>query len=930
MNKQFRSFLTVNLVNLSVVLAGLMLLAFGLVLARDAWQARQAIGEVQKANLAIDALLAATDAQARERGLTAALIGSPPPGAVPADLIDLHEEVGRAWRRVDEGMADVIEDLPADSPILQRLSTQRQAREALAARRSKVEEYLLDRGDAPTLDDWFDTATNLNAADAALRLELMLATPMPADTRRLNLLIRESAARLAEYAGQVRGLVAFHAASGEPMAEEQLEMARFAFRLARRYRRELLQAASELDHNGRIAEPLEALSRTSSAPAASMLDAAETGAYPLSAEAWYRVTTASIDRVFDLIDATSRLTLERLHERARRELTALLVYVLLAGSAVALALLSLQRVRANAELVFLHKEMSETILDSVADAVIAVDEAGRVRYVNPIAEELTGWPLSEARGESYQRVFRIMNRLHTSMTDPIGASLNEGLVVILSEGHVLIDRQGREVPIDDSCAPIRNQHGEVAGAVVVFSSKERERNSDRILTYHATRDALTDLYNRRAFERQLHDLAEQARRDNVCHTMAFIDLDNFKVVNDNGGHAAGDQMLRQIAFLMKQQVRDTDVLARIGGDEFGLLLRQCTARQAGTVAEKLLGAIRELRFPWNGRTYKVGLSIGLVEITAESPSIEELVREADAACYAAKDRGRNRIQVYSPKDMELARRQGQMQWAARITQALDENRLALYCQAIEPLRSDQPRCLEVLVRLLTREGEVITPDAFIPAAERHGIMPDIDRWVVEQVCRKIPPLLDADPRLRIHVNLSGLTLSDPELVTKLADIVDRHGLDARRICFEVTETAAVASLDTAVNVMERLSLRGFSFALDDFGAGLSSLTYLKNLPVDMVKIDGAFIHGLHREPVDAALVDAIARIAGLMGIRTCAEFVENAACVEKLREIGIDYAQGFHFDRPIPLIDHPPSRAPATRRADVSGDRPPRSDPSSP
>ncbi|SCZ49058.1 EAL domain-containing protein [Thiohalomonas denitrificans] len=905
MQKQLRSFLTGNLINLSVALAGLILLVFGLTLGQNAWQSTRDISHTKRINGVVDALLAAADAQARERGLTSALIGSRSPGQIPDELAALRAEVDANWQHVNTQLEMVATELAENGPnaIAARTRELQPALDAFAEIRARVDRQLTSGGEQVSMKRWFEATTELNARAAALRLELMLATGAPDELMRINLLIRENAARLAENAGQLRGLLAYYAASGEPMPDDQLEMAHFAYRLAHSNRSELMVSTSELDGYPPLAQQLASLDGQTSDPGAQMLAAAVSGDYPLTADQWYQVTTRRINQIFALISTASAMAIEHLRERAHQNQVKLLIYLLLAAIAVALAMLSLRRVHTNAELLFFENEMRETILQSVADAVIAVDENGLIRYLNPIAQDLTGWTLAEAQGQHYSKVFQLYNRLHTSMTDPIATCIEHNMVIVLSEGHVLINREGAETAIDDSCAPIRNANGELGGAVVVFSSKERERNSDRILTYHATRDALTDLYNRRAFERQLRELIEHARTTGDCHTLAFIDLDNFKAVNDTGGHTAGDQMLRQIAFLMRRHVRDTDVLARLGGDEFGLLLKKCNGKQAFHVVGKLLEAVRELRFPWNGNTFQVGMSVGLVEIAEDSPVPDEVVREADAACYAAKEKGRNHIQLYSPENTELTRRQGQMQWVSRITEALDENRFVLFCQEVRPLKKHLPPHLELLLRMRDRDGELIPPNAFIPAAERHGIMPDIDRWVVESVSRKIGPLLQREPKLIININLSGTTLSDPDATDHLTDIIRQHGIPPARICFEVTETAAVANLETTAALMQHLRHQGFHFALDDFGAGLSSLTYLKNLPVEMVKIDGTFVRRLPDDPVAAAMIEAIGNIAGLMEICTCAEFVENETILDRLRELNIDYGQGYFFGRPFPLSE---------------------------
>ncbi len=901
MNQHLQSFVTGNIVNLSVAVTGVILLGLGAVFGYQAWQSQRAIAGMEQTNAAVDSLLNATQLQARERGFTAGLIGTEGPVGLIADLQSLRQQVDLAWNDVFARIHDLGVRLDEDASALDREQRLRSNLDAKHAMRERVDDFLLTRGEPVHLDEWFGLATEVNAAAASLRRELTLVDTDSTETARLNLLIRENGARVAEHYGQMRGLVNFHVSSGQPMPPEQIEMAWLNSRMARSHFLELVEAADGISELSDQIGLLQAGHSRLIDTVERVLEDASRGEYHLSASRWWEVTTDHINDIFDLLMATSDLAVGQLQDRARRQLIALGSYLALALLAIGLAGFSLRRVHRNAETVFLQKEMSEKILDSIADAVIAVDAAGRIIHLNPIAEDLTGWPFHEAHLKPYDEVFRIHNHLNTSHSDPIGTCLEQGMVIVHSEGHVLIDRAGNEVPVENSCAPIRNRRHKIVGAVVIFSSKETEGDSDRILTYHATRDALTSVFNRREFERRLQDLCRHARETGEHHTLAFIDLDHFKAVNDTAGHAAGDQMLRQIAWLMGRNIRDTDTLARLGGDEFGLLLKKCNVEHARAVAAKLQRAIRELRFPWQGQSFQVGASIGLVEITPDSPEFNELIREADAACYAAKDRGRNHIHVYKPDDLKLAAQQGRMRWVTRLAQALDENRFELFGQCIHPLRDQLPLQVEILLRLRDADGTLIAPGAFIPAAERHGMMPDIDQWVVEHACRQLPRLMSEHPEVVFSINLSGTTMSDPDRNDELARIIRYHGLAPGRLYFEITETAAVSSLDTTITIIERMHQHGFRFALDDFGTGLSSLGSLKDLPIDQVKIDGTFIRNLRDDPVASAMVEAMARIAKLLDIATVAEFVEVESIVERLRAIGIDYAQGFHFSKPRPL-----------------------------
>lgn len=904
---QLRAFLTGNIIHLSVATAAIIVLVLGLVLGQQAWLAYRSVEQFGRVQAAVDAILKATDAQARERGLTAArLSAGVAVGAAIPGLADIRTEVDAAWARVRERIGSIPTLRARSGPIRLRLDRLEAALDRVAGLRGRVDARLTGMGGPVDLADWVDATSQLNILAAALRQELMLAADAPAEVMRLNFLVNSHAAEVAEYAGRFRALLAYHTAAGLPMRAAGLEQARFAHRLARHHLAQLLTAAEPVKTDAATAKVLADIE--SHRPmlldtASTMLAAAETGDYPLDVGQWWSQSTAFINRVFMLADRVSAQALSRLRAEARHYGLVLIVYLLLVVVAAMLAALSLARVRQDAERVFVEKEMSETVLASIGDAVVATEADGRVRYLNPVAVELTGWPLHEAFGRHYSEVFRVYNRLHSSDADPVNACLGRGRIQVLTEGHVMVTRDGSEVPIDDSCAPIRDSQGHVVGAVVVFASKTRLQHADGILSYHASHDPLTGLHNRRAFEQILHELLEDVGRNAGEHVLAFIDLDNFKVVNDTVGHAAGDQMLRQLAFLMRRQVRESDVLARFGGDEFALLLRHCDVDQALQVTEKLREVVRNLRFPWEGKAFQTGLSIGLVSVASENVDVgaEGLIREADTACYAAKEMGRNHIHVYRPDDRRLIERQGHMEWVARLSQALDENSFELYCQEIRPLKSRLLPHSELLLRLRDDAGVLVSPGAFIPAAERHGIMPDIDQWVIENACRLVAPRLREGRGGVLNINLSGTTMSDPDSAERIAETVGRHAVSPKRICFEITETAAVSSLDTAVATMDQLRGLGFRFALDDFGSGLSSLYYLKELPVDMVKIDGRFIRNLHEDPVAAAMVEAIGNIARIMKIQTCAEFVENAAILTELERFGIDYAQGYYFNRPCPL-----------------------------
>ncbi len=434
--------------------------------------------------------------------------------------------------------------------------------------------------------------------------------------------------------------------------------------------------------------------------------------------------------------------------------------------------------------------------------------------------------------------------------------------------------------------------------------QEKVRAATAKLSWQASHDSLTGLLNRGGFEDALKQVWESAQsEDGAHHCLLYVDLDQFKVVNDTSGHQAGDELLRQLSVRMRQALRGSDIVARLGGDEFGVLLTHCDAATGGVLGEKLRHMIQDHRFNWEGRIYQVGASIGLVEIDRHWPDTVHLMSAADAACYAAKDAGRNKVRLYRHGDEDVARRRGEMEWVGRLNKAMAEDRLMLYFQPIVALgKPDMPPHFELLLRL--EDGaQPIMPMAFIPAAERYQLMPQLDRWVIQHALSQCANGLLGIPAegAVIGINLSGASLSDARFQSFIREILGRHAQAAPRLCFEITETAAMSNLDSVLALIQDLKALGCHFALDDFGSGLSSFAYLQSLAVDFIKIDGAFVRDMVRDPVDAAMVEAIAKVARIMGIRTVAEFVEDGETALALQALGVDYAQGNHFAEPRPL-----------------------------
>jgi len=564
------------------------------------------------------------------------------------------------------------------------------------------------------------------------------------------------------------------------------------------------------------------------------------------------------------------------------------------------------------EALFEAKERALVTLHSIGDAVITTDSDGVVSYLNPVAESLTGWRTEDAAGQPLDKVFRIFNEFTLQPTqNPVQTCLQEGRIVGLANHTVLISRDGATRAIEDSAAPIRDRHGRVLGVVLVFHDVSKTRQMARQLSWQATHDALTGLYNRYEFEQRLAEALAQVRERHGHHAVLYMDLDQFKVVNDTCGHSAGDELLKQLAYLLVNQVRESDTLARLGGDEFGVLLENCPLDKAREIAHDLRQTVRDFRFSWKGKSFQIGISIGLVMIENGGLDLAEVMSAADMACYAAKDLGRDRIHVYHAEDADLQRRQGEMHAINRITDALARGRFTLYSQRIvstDPQTTQSGDHVEILLRMLDENDELIPPGAFIPAAERYDLMPAIDRWVINhffttQAAHIRAQCTPNDSGGCLYaINISGASINDESFLGFVTDQLELHRIPPTAICFEITETAAIANLTRALHLMNELRKRGCRFSLDDFGTGVSSFAYLKNLPVDYLKIDGSLVKDIVKDPIDRAMVDAINRIGQVMGIQTVAEFVENDEILLCLKDLGVDYAQGYGIERPKPLL----------------------------
>ncbi len=547
---------------------------------------------------------------------------------------------------------------------------------------------------------------------------------------------------------------------------------------------------------------------------------------------------------------------------------------------------------------FKEKDLAEVTLHSIADGVITTDVQGKIEYMNEVAEHFTGYSNTAALSKKITDVFsvfdattgaRLEDQLNKIQATPTDEFKNLDLT--------LNNRNGESFSIHLTASGIRNRDGDVIGAVIVFRNVTQERRMAKLLSHQARHDALTGLLNRREFEEQLESSLHISHRQSVGDVLCYIDLDQFKVVNDTCGHVVGDKLLKQVTSLLRAKIRTSDVLARLGGDEFGLILFDCDIEKAMEITSSLHNSLKDSRFVWEGRTFNVGASMGLVSIDKEMGSASDLLSAADSACYMAKEKGRNRICVYSVTDEELTIRQGEMHWAHKIHDAFEHHRFRLYRQLILPIQTpDAPKHYEILIRMHDANGQLVSPMAFIPAAERYSLMPSIDRWVLCTALARIA--LEKENDFIYNINLSGKSVSEEGFLDFVTEEITNSGVNPKQICFEITETAAILDLSSAVAFMHQLKALGCKFALDDFGSGLSSFCYLKNLPVDYVKIEGAFVKDMLGDEVDRVMVSSIVQISRVMGIETIAEFVESSEIEQALVTMGVDYAQGYALAKP--------------------------------
>lgn len=545
-----------------------------------------------------------------------------------------------------------------------------------------------------------------------------------------------------------------------------------------------------------------------------------------------------------------------------------------------------------------HLIKLSSAVEASPNGIMITNREGVIEYVNPRSEQISGYTLQESIGKT--------PRLFKSAFTTKGACKSMWRTIIDGQewvGELENKRKNGEAYWARMyVAPIKNQQQEITHFVAIQEDVTEARALASELSHRAMHDDLTGLVNRSEFERRLTNLVNEARSKDEQHALCFLDLDQFKVINDTCGHIAGDELLRQLGRQLSKLTRKHDTLARLGGDEFGILMEHCDVQQAHRVADEIRKVVESFQFVWESQIFTIGVSIGMTRIDQQTDSATEVLKQADSACFAAKNSGRNCVYMYQDDDAQLVEQAGEFRWVNEIKEALSQSRMALFVQPIFSLQSHRKQRFEVLVRLRTRQGKLVTPGAFLPTAERFNLSDRVDRWVIDEAVGWLNKHYQQLPDIEhLAINLSGASLGNRQLLEHIVQLLTKAQFQPDLLSFEITETAAIANLREATSFINTLTDLGCQFALDDFGSGLSSFGYLKNLPVNAIKIDGMFVRDIIDDPFDAEMVRAINDIGHVMQLETIAEFVENAEILSRLQEIGVDYVQGYHLGKPQPI-----------------------------
>ena len=548
-----------------------------------------------------------------------------------------------------------------------------------------------------------------------------------------------------------------------------------------------------------------------------------------------------------------------------------------------------------------------TLYDDNPTMVFNISSVGLIVSVNLTGAKQLGLSVEELQNCS---IFDFIHSDDLALMQDLIERCNTNPLQVHNQEMRNICHNGRIIWVRATARLVENELHE-SSLLIVYEDITETRLLNEQIAYQADHDSLTGLANRNKFDRFLKRAITLAHQEDSEHALCYLDLDQFKIVNDTCGHLAGDELLRQLGDLLRRHIRQYDFVSRLGGDEFGILMYNCSPAQAYLACEKLRDLVKDFTFAWEDRSFTIGVSIGVSSINIASGNAVDLLKEADAACYAAKEKGRNRVHVFSPDDEELAMRQGEMQWVEKIRSGLEQQRFFLYGQPIVPLHdSDEGLHFEALLRYQDDRGNVIPPGAYLPAAERYNLAAELDRWIIANLLEWLANHPDFLKTLSLcSVNLSGLSLSDETMLKFISEQFERWAIPTHKLCFEITETAAISNLSHATHFINQLKEQGCFFSLDDFGSGLSSFAYLKHLPVDYLKIDGLFVKDILDDEVDLAMVKSINEVGHVMNKKTIAEFVENEAIFNLLKTLGIDYAQGYGIGKPVPLNELKPIKS---------------------
>lgn len=896
---------------ISTILVVLALLSTTLatLLVIDAYQRNQQAGRLIRMSTMTDRLNTAAAIYAIERGMTSGLLGAPDAmtGDTQAQILNLRDEADTLLTEALRDAEVLRPILPESSGYPSALTDLRFAHADLLSRREQLEP-LFKRGSASmALDAWFATTTRLIENIQLVERIAVTTLDLPHEVGLLMFDLGGSAWRAAEYMGRERGLLAYYI-SAKRIVPEALRTQLINYRgVVDNYIATILHIADHTTLSTELRQRITAMNSVLDEDYAPLrrqvLLATEHGVYPVDGTSWLASATRAIDTLLMIGRTVTQETRTRINAVAADNQRQLLGMAFLLFISLVITSVGLYKTHMAAELLSRQEELAGVTLNIVGDGVITTNTDQVVRYLNPVAEELTGWKAEEAIGRPLNEIYNTDdNFAGGERINPVAQCIAENRLIALGRDVVLTRRNGEEMQVQDSATPMRDNNGRIYGAVLVFYDATSLRNAPHLLSYHARHDPLTGLLNRREFEHRLDDLIASARELGEHHMLCFIDLDNFKPINDTCGHEAGDKLLQQITYLLSQRVRGNDTLARIGGDEFAVLLEGCGIPKGQHVAQTLCDLIQDYRFTWQEQLFEIGASIGIAPINADVVNAAQVMNEADAACYAAKELGRNRIQLFEPENLQRVQRRGEQQWLPRLQRALDEDHFTLYAQPIIPSAPGHPSLCEILVRLRGDGDHLVHPGSFLPAAERHQLTPDLDRWVIRNTLTTLSQLPAGLVRNRIYtINLSNASLSDETLFDYISEQLTACGVSPEMLCFEIAETTAATAMRQVAQLIDGLHELGCMVALDDFGTGLSSLAHLKNLNVDYLKIAAPFVREIARDDIAAAMVGAIGSIAHLMGIKTIAEYVTTPDAAQRLRTTGVDYLQGYAIAKPQPL-----------------------------